>query len=86
MSPKAHPNVLKTEQNTQEKLQDPPTPQKQMDMFAQAISNLAIRLNNAEIEMKKNSANAEVMNNRVDLLKSTIELLEKQVEFNDRKG
>lgn len=74
--------------------QDPPEPtpiqrqtaEEQMGMFAQAISNLSVRLTNAEIEINKNSANAEVMGNRVNLLKSTIELLEKQVNFNERKS
>jgi len=72
--------------NTTPQGQQTLTPQQQNQMFAQAISNISVRLTNAEIEIKKNNANSEIMGNRVDLLKSTIELLEKQVEFNDKKS
>lgn len=53
-------------------------------LFGQAITNLSQRVNKLEIETSKTNANYEVMSNRVDLLKSTIELLEKQVDFNEK--
>ena len=53
-------------------------------LLGQAISNLSQRASQLEIDVAKANANFEVMSNRLDLLKSTIELLEKQVDFNEK--
>ena len=55
-------------------------------MLAKGLTDLSVRLTNTEIEIKKNSDNFEILTGRNELLKSTIELLEKQVEFNDKKN
>jgi len=61
-----------------------PTQEQQMLYFAQAITDISVRLTNAEVEIRKANANYEILSGWNDLLKNTIELLEKQVEFNEK--
>lgn len=57
----------------------PPTTNQQRNLaFAQAISNLNNRMSMAEIEIHKANANNEI-------LKNTIDLIEKRMDFNEKK-
>jgi len=57
----------------------PPTPDQQRNLaFAQAIANLNSRMGMVEIEIHKANANNEI-------LKNTIDLIEKRMDFNEKK-
>lgn len=57
----------------------PPTKEQQRNIaFAQAIANLNNRMSNTEIEIHKANANNEI-------LKNTIDLIEKRMDFNEKK-
>jgi hypothetical protein len=56
----------------------PPTPDQQRNLaFAQAIANLNNRMTMAEIEIHKANSNNEI-------LKATIDLIEKRMDFNEK--
>ena len=64
----------------------PPRPQQQQQeqtnvLVAQAINNLSQRLGMVEIEASKANANIDVLDNRIELFKKTIDLLEKEMKF-----
>ena len=52
--------------------------QQQTLAIAQAVNALNIRMTNVEIEIHKTTAN-------IDILNKTIELVEKRLNFNERK-
>ena len=57
----------------------PPTKEQQRNIaFAQAIANLNNRMSIVEIETLKANANN-------DILKATIDLIEKRMDFNEKK-
>ena len=57
----------------------PPTQNQQRNIaFAQAIANLNRRMSNAEIEIHKANANNEI-------LEKTIKLIDKRIDFNEKK-
>ena len=57
----------------------PPTQEQQRELaFAQAIANLNSRMSVAEINIHKANSNNEI-------LKATIELIEKRMDFNEKK-